>query len=223
PVPTLRPAPTDPKAGDDLVEHEERAGSRGLLAYRLEEPRRGGNHPHVGGYRLDDDGGDVRAATAQELPHPRRVIELRGQRECRQRGWDTRAVRNAERQRAGPCAYQQRIDVPVVAAREFDDRIPSRARTREAERAHGRLGARAHETHLLERGQRLDQQLRELHLARRRGAEARPVAGAPGGRGAPRRKRGAGQERAPGPDEAEERAARATDDTGALRAVHARR
>src|SRR5207244_12646623 len=148
PVPALRPAPADPEPGDDLVEQEECTCPRGLLAQRLEEPRRGRNYPHVAGYRLDDDGGDVPAATAQELPHSRRIVEFRGQGEGRQRRRDTRAVRHAERQRAGPCPDQQRIDVPVVAARKLDDQVPSGGRTREAERAHGRLAARAAETRL---------------------------------------------------------------------------
>ncbi|MEJ7697406.1 MAG: hypothetical protein WKF78_12490 [Candidatus Limnocylindrales bacterium] len=46
------------KAGDDLVEDEQRAIGVGQLAEILQEARHRGDDAHVGGHRLHDDRGD---------------------------------------------------------------------------------------------------------------------------------------------------------------------
>ena len=61
----LRAAVGDAEAGDDLVEHEQRADAVALGAQALEEPVVGRDQPHVGGDRLDDDARGV----AVELGH----------------------------------------------------------------------------------------------------------------------------------------------------------
>jgi hypothetical protein len=63
----------------------------------------------------------------------------------------------------------------VVATRELQDPVAARARAREADGAHRRLGARRDEPHLLDGRHGVDDLSRELHLALRQRAEARPV------------------------------------------------
>ena len=58
----LRAAARDAEAGDDLVEHEQRAGCVAECTERLEEARLRRHHSHVPGDGLDDD---AREALAQ--------------------------------------------------------------------------------------------------------------------------------------------------------------
>ncbi len=67
--------------------------------------------------------------------------------------------------------------MPVVAAGELQDPVAPRGAARETDRAHRRLGAGAHEPHLLDRRERVHDLGGELHLALGRRAEGRPVAG----------------------------------------------
>ena len=51
---------------------------------------------------------------------------------------------------AAPAAGQQPVGVPVVAAGELDDPVPAGEAAGHPDRAHGRLGARRHQPHLLD-------------------------------------------------------------------------
>ena len=83
----LGAARVDAEPGDHLVEHEQGADSIALGAQAVEEPGLRGDDAHVGGDRLDDDGGDRlverrapgctarRASRRPHRPAPRRCRE----------------------------------------------------------------------------------------------------------------------------------------------------
>ena len=64
---------------------------------------------------------------------------------------NTGRARHTEGQRTGPCFYQQRVRVSVVAALKFNDFVASGCPAGEPNCTHSRLGARACHSHLLER------------------------------------------------------------------------
>ena len=78
----------------------------------------------------------------------------------------------AESQRAGAGLHQQEIGVAVVTAFELDDLAAPGKAARQADGAHGGLGAGTHQTHLLHGRHQLAQQLGHFQFARGRRAEA---------------------------------------------------
>ena len=77
-----------------------------------------------------------------------------------------------------PAAGQQPVGVAVVAAVELHDPVPTGHAAGQAHRAHGRLGARRHQPHLLAAGHPGADRLGQQHLARRRRAEGGAAAAA---------------------------------------------
>src|SRR6185436_3720864 len=127
-----------------------------------------------------------------------------------------------ERERTGSSTNKEGVDVSVVAAAELDDHVASGRRAREPDGCHRGLSPRRHEAHLLERRNRIDQELCELYLDRRRSPEACAALRALRD-GCDNRGRGVTQnQRPPRPDEVQKRAAigikdvraTATDDEG---------
>ena len=86
--------------------------------------------------------------------------------------------RHAERERARAGLDQQRVGVAVIAALELDDLVAAGEAARQADRAHGRFGARADHAHQLDRRHQLADPARELGLDLRRRAERQAERGA---------------------------------------------
>ena len=173
----LRTSARDPKAGDHLVEHEQRAGGIAQLAQRLEEAGLGRDDAHVPGDRLDDHAGKP-LAVARHGQCSRLDVVVRSDDRVRSRARrDARGRRNAERRGAGPGLGEQRVGMTVVAARELEDPVALRRAAGEPDRAHRRLGARADHSHLLDRRERVDDLGRELDLSFGRRAEGRALVG----------------------------------------------
>ena len=78
---------------------------------------------------------------------------------------------------AGTGLGQERIDVSVVAAGELHDLRPAGVAASQADGAHGRLGARRHEAHLLDGIDSGHDLLGEFDLTCRRGAEGEALDG----------------------------------------------
>ena len=70
---------------------------------------------------------------------------------------------------------EERIDMTVITALEFQYLVSSRERAREAHRAHGRLCAAGDKPHHLDVRHSLANQFAELHLELGRHSEARSV------------------------------------------------
>ncbi len=98
------------------------------------------------------------------------------------RGGDARRGRDAERGQTGTGPDEERVGVPVVAAREGEHAAAPGERAREPERRHRRLGSRADQPDHLHGGDGVDDLRGELDLALRRGAEARTLGRRPADR-----------------------------------------
>ena len=132
------------ETGHDLVEDQDRAMRIAELAQPLQKTGLGCDQVHVTGDRLDDDAGNfIRLVVECRLDLIEIVVRqhqcLAGNR-CRHAGrrWLT------ESKRARACLNQHAVAVAVVAAFEFDDFGTTGVATRQPQRGHGRLGARAH-------------------------------------------------------------------------------
>ena len=128
------------------------------------KPGRGRDQVHVGRHRLDDDA-------------RHRVVELGHDVVGRHHGVGHRpgghAGRTGQPEHGDPAAPagQQAVGVAVVAAVELHDPVPAGDAAGQAHRAHGRLGARRDQAHLLAPGHPVADRLGQQHLARRRRAE----------------------------------------------------
>ena len=137
----LGAAERDAKSGHHLIEYEQRAMARAVLAQRFEKARRRQNEVHVAGHRLDDHGGDLRS-----LARERRVERFEivvAQHQGMRRGFLGYAgrARVAEGERAGAGLDEQRVGVTVITTLEFDDDLAPGEAAREANRCHRRLRA----------------------------------------------------------------------------------
>src|SRR5262245_42774746 len=86
--------------------------------------------------------------------------------------------------------------MPVIAPVELHEHIASGCPTRDADRAHGRLGAGAHEPYHFDRRVRLRDRFGDLDLAGRRCSVARPPSGG-GGNGLHHGRRGVTEDEGP--------------------------
>ena len=111
----------------------------------------------------------------EQRRHGREIVERRRERVRHRSGRHSRRVRQPERRDARARLHEEQIRVPVVAADELDDLRPLREGARDANRAHRRLRARAHEADELEARHRVADEARELELERARRAEARSL------------------------------------------------
>ena len=178
--PRLRAARRDAEPRHHLVEDQERPGRVAQGAQRRVKAGLGGDEPGVADVGLHDDGGDLRPAPPKHVLHRRRVVEGHGHRELGQRPRHARAVGQAERGDAAPRSHEEAVRVAVITALELEHEISPRRRPGDAYRRHRRFGARAHESHHLDRGHPPAHHLGEPHLA----FAGRPV-GPPPLRGAP--------------------------------------
>ena len=141
----VAPAGAEAEAGDDLVEDEERADGVAGGAQPLEEPGHRRDQVHVGRHRLDDDAGHPLVERGHHVVGDDLGVGHRA-------GRDADRARQAEHGHAAAAAGQQAVGVPVVAAVELDDAVAPGHAAGEAHRAHGRLGPRGDQAHLLAAG-----------------------------------------------------------------------
>jgi len=152
----LGAAAGDAKSGHDFIENQQRAGTIAFLAQSLEEARSGQHAVHVAGDRLHDHAGDLLADLAECFAHLVRIVVSERDRVLRERLRHTRRGRHAEGQCARAGLDQQRVGVTVVAALELHDGLAPREAARQADRAHRRFGARAHESDQFDRRYEFD-------------------------------------------------------------------
>ena len=174
-VPLLRAAERQPEAGDHLVENERRAVFVAEPPQPLQKAVGGFHHAHVGGDRLDDDRRDFPRILREEPFDASEVVVSGGQRVPGAGRGHPRAVRHPRRHHARARLHKHRVAVSVVAAREFDELVPPGEAARRAHRAHDRLGTRIDHPYHPDRRDRPADELRHLHLAFGRRAEAEAV------------------------------------------------
>ena len=150
---SLRAAVAKPKAGDHLVENQQRAVAPREASQSFEESRRGRNHAHIGGHGLDDHRGDGIAVRAEDALDGVQVVVGSVERQRGDRLRHARRSGDAQRGQARAGLAQKTIGVAVVAALEFDDEVATGGRARQADGAHGGFRARGNESHALQRRQ----------------------------------------------------------------------
>ena len=147
---------------------------------RFDEGLGGPHEIHVAGHRLEDHRGDFRPEAPERVLDLLRVVVVEHERLRGELRGDAGRRGIAERERARARLHQQEVAVAVVAALELHDERPARESPREAQGAHHGLRSRAHEAHLLDRGQAARDEFGHLELELGRRAEGKP----PRGRGA---------------------------------------
>ena len=148
------------------------------LPQAFEVARDRGNTAHVAADRLDDDRCDLVGVLFDDRPHRVEVVVRCEQGLLDHVRGDARGSRQPKGGGARSGGDEQEVCVAVIAPVHLDDLVAARVAAGESQRAHRRLGARVdHSNHpaLQARHHRADE-LRELHFARRSGAEAEPVA-----------------------------------------------
>ncbi len=110
-------------------------------------------------------------------PHRGQVVVRQGQGEVGNCRRHARRIRDTKRQRSAAGLDQKTVGVPVVAAFEFDDRMPAGRGPREAHGAHGRLGSGIDHAHHLQSRHDGAQALGHLDLCRARRPETETLGG----------------------------------------------
>ena len=172
----------DAETGQHLVKDDERAVGVGNLVQAAVEAGFGGDHAHVAGGRLGDDGGNLTLVGFEGLAHGVQVVI--GQNNGLGGGRGSHASRTRQRQgcHARTGLGEQRIHVAVVAASKLNDLVAAGHTAGQANRGHGRLGTCGHHAHLLNRaGNRgvnaVDDQLGQLRLGGARRTEGQAARG----------------------------------------------
>ncbi len=173
-VALLGAAAGDAKAGDHLVEHEQRARDVAERAQRLQEAGLRRDAAHVAGHRLDEDRREVLAVALDRRCRKIDVVVVDDDGVGDDRSRHAGGRRDPERGEPGPRLGEERIGMPVVAAGELQDLRAAGEGACEPKRRHRRLGARRDEPNLLDRGHGVGDLGGELHLALGRRTEARP-------------------------------------------------
>ena len=166
--PPCRPRRTEPEPGDDLVEDQQGAAGAARGTQPLEETGGRRHQVHVGGHGLDDHAGD---SLVEDGNHVVRNDLGVGDRA----GGHADRARQAEHGHPTAPARQQPVRVAVVAAVELDDPVASGGAAGQTDRAHGRLGPRGDEAHLLTARDARADGLGQQDLTGRRRAERRAL------------------------------------------------
>ena len=143
----------------------------------LSEPRHRRHDAHVAGGRLGDDRRDLATARGEGGLYRGQVVVGQHDRLAGARGGHAGRVGQGEGRHPRPGGCQQGVDVAVVAAGELDHHRPPGEPAGQAQRAHRRLGAGAHQPHLLDRLHARHDLLGEGNLGLGRRAEAEPTGG----------------------------------------------
>jgi len=109
------------EAGHDFIEYQERAVAGGDFAEGFEVAGQRRDAAHVADDGLDNDGGDFGAAGAEGGLHGFGVVVGHSDGSVGEGFRDAAGVWDAEGGDAGAGLDEERIDVAVVAAFEFDD------------------------------------------------------------------------------------------------------
>ena len=198
PVPA---ASAHPEARHDLVDDQQRAVLRGDRAQGRVVAGGGRDNTHVAGAGLGDHRGDLVTDTVERLPHGVDVVVGQYNRVGRGRAGDTGRGRQAQRRHPRARVGQQRVDVTVVAAGEFDDLGPPGEAAGQPDRAHRGLGAGVHQPDPLDGSHPPDDLGGELGL-RRCGRPERQSGGCGGGDGVDHGRVGVAEDhRTPGTDQ----------------------
>ncbi len=167
PGPTRKPVITSSKISTaPCCVHSSRMAARnsGLGAIRFMLPATGSTITQAMAWPC------VANASRQAL----RIVVVEHQGVLRQIGRHAGRRGIAEGQQARAGLHQQAVAVAVVAALELDDRIAPGKAARQADRAHGGLGAGGHQAHHVHARHALHQQLGQFDLALGRCAEGKP-------------------------------------------------
>ncbi len=132
---------------------------RAQFAQPFQKPGGWLHQVHVAHHRLDNNGGDFAANFFHGAFHASEVVVIQHQRLRGHLRRYARRRRIAEGQGAGTGLHQQEIGMAVIAAFELDDLAAAGVSPREANRAHGRLGAGRHQPHFFKTRQQAGQQL----------------------------------------------------------------
>ena len=152
PIMGLRPAGTDAKTGNHLVEYEHDILFIGDLPQSLQKACARQDSAHISGDWFDDNGGDLAAIIAGGRAHGIGVVVGHGQGAIGDALGNAWTVGGPQRQSRRSGLNQETIAMPVPAALEFDNLIPSRVAPCQTHRRHRRLGARIDHPHHLHRG-----------------------------------------------------------------------
>ena len=190
------------------------------LAQRLEVARLRRDRAHVPAHGLDDDRGEVAPVRRDDPLDRRHVVVGHDERVSHRALGHARGAGDAEGRDAGPGGDQQRVGVAVVAAVELEDLAPAGEAARDAQRAHGGLGARRDEAHLLDRRHVAHDALGQLHLEGAGRAERGPASGRAADRLQHRGVRVSQDHRPPRADVVDERAAVLVPEPGPFRPGH---
>ena len=172
----LRPTQRNAKAGDDLVEDQERPLLACHGAQMLEESGLGRNHTHVARHGLDDHRRDLAWMGLEGVTHGRQVVVRHRHRLGSRRGGHTRRIGLTKRQRSRAGLNKQVVGMTVIATVELEDLVAPGEGSRQTQRAHGGFCARADEAHQVDAREGLLDNTRQVELGFGGGA----VAGAAG-------------------------------------------
>src|SRR6266542_1632572 len=157
----LGAAPGEAEAGDDLVEDQRDAVSRGHLPYAAEKCRVRDDEALEG---LHDHRGQILVMRLDDGLRLGQIVERRDQHLFLDGLVDARRVRRGRRPGlggAGANAHEGIVVSAVEAALEFQDLVSLAEGARQPQREERRLTPRRAEAHLLGTGHRLAEQLRE--------------------------------------------------------------
>ncbi len=163
----------DAEAGHHLVGDVERPVAGAQILQALVEARQRRHHAHVARRRLRDHTGDLARVRGERGPYRLDVVVRQHDRVAGLRTRHTRRVGQSEGRHARTGRGQQRVHMPVVAARELDHLRPAGEAACQPDRRHRRLGAAGDQAHLLDRLDPGHDLLGQLDLARAGRAEGR--------------------------------------------------
>ena len=164
---------SDTKAGNHLVEYEQRAVGFGDAPQSVQEPVCGRDDPHIAGHRFDYHGRDVAGPGVEQDLYRLQFVVGRDQ------GFGGIGFRNSgaggnpvsQRTRSG--LHQQTVGVPVVVAGEFHNLGAAGKRPSQTQRGHAGLGSRIDQANHVHGRQRLAYHLGKLDFLLHRSAERR--------------------------------------------------
>ena len=170
----LRTARTEARPGDDFVEDDERAGAPRPCEETFEESRLRGHQTHIAHDGLDGDGRQPILAPGQHAIDIREIVVTCDGHIAPHAGGNSAARGSARRLRRCSGVVQRGIEVAVIVARKTEHERSLGERSRDAKRAHHRLGPGRDEAQAFQRGNRFSEALGEPDLVLVRRAEHGP-------------------------------------------------
>ena len=203
-VERLAGAVAQAKAGNDFVQDKERTVFLGELAETGEKVFLRKDNTHVGGNRLNNDGGDFAFVLRKEVFDGSEIVVGSVQTEFGESLRNARAFGDAERGEAGACLREKAVGVAVIAACKFNDEVAAGEAAGQTDGAHGGFSAAGDETDFIEERDGAADALSELHFELGRYTVAGPLLRLIGNSGDNGGMRVAKQHGSPGTDEVEQ-------------------